>query len=83
PTQTFSPNLPITRVQAIVWLVSIRRQLPISGPNYFSDTTNTPWTGSISVAAQKGWIQGTNGLFYPWQPLTRAEAAKVIVNSRS
>ncbi len=81
---SFSPNQPISRAQAMVWLISIRQTPTIaSNTNYFSDVPVSSWSPSINTAYQHQWIQGFQGLFYPSNTLTRAEAAKVIVNSRS
>ncbi len=82
-SSSFNPNQPINRAQAMVWLISIR-QTPISstGTSYFSDVPVSSWSPAINTAYQHQWIQGFQGLFYPNNTLTRAEAAKVIVNSR-
>lgn len=81
---SFTPNQAISRAQAMVWLISIR-QTPISSisTSYFSDVATSSWSSAINTAYQHQWIQGFQGLFYPNNTLTRAEAAKVIVNSRS
>lgn len=83
-SMSFDPNQPINRAQAMVWLISIR-QTPTESSNtsYFSDVPASSWSPAINTAYQHQWIQGFQGLFYPNNTLTRAEAAKVIVNSRS
>lgn len=81
---TFNPNQPISRSQAIVWLVSIRKTPVSTSPiSYFRDVSTSSWLPAINTAYEHQWIQGFQGLFYPNNTLTRAEAAKVIVNSRS
>lgn len=81
---TFNPNQPISRSQAIVWLVSIRKTpVSISTTSHFQDVSTSNWSPAINTAYEHEWIQGFQGLFYPNNTLTRAEAAKVIVNSRS
>lgn len=81
---SFNPNQPISRSQAIVWLVSIRKT-PVSASSlsYFQDVALSTWSPAINTAYEHQWIQGFQGQFYPYNTLTRAEAAKVIVNSRS
>lgn len=81
---SFNPNQAISRSQAIVWLVSIRRTSLSQSPNSaFIDVATSSWSPYINTAYEHRWIQGIQGLFYPNNTLTRAEAAKVIVNSRS
>ncbi len=82
-TTAFLPFAPISREQAIVWLVAIRRILPLSATSTFPDVTDIVTIPYIETARQRLWINGNNGLFYPQNALSRAEAAKIIVNSRS
>ena len=81
---SFNPNVAVTRSQAIVWLVSIRHTaLDINPQSNFADVAISSWSPYINTAYTHQWIQGFQGLFYPQNNLTRAEAAKVIVNSRN
>jgi hypothetical protein len=81
---SFNPNQPISRSQAMVWLVSIRKTPVSTSPlSYFQDVAVSTWSPAINTAYEHQWIQGFQGQFYPNNTLTRAEAAKVIVNSRN
>lgn len=78
----FYPNMPITRAEAIIWLVRIRRLILTSGFNSFPDIKDPTIASYVETARQRNWVSGQNGLFYPYNNLTRAESAKLIVNSR-
>lgn len=83
PSQAaFLPYQPVSREQAIVWLVAVRRSVLTNTATTFPDITNQITVPYIETARIKQWISGSNGLFYPRNSLSRAEAAKVIVNSR-
>lgn len=80
----FSPYAPLTRDQAILWLVAIRRVSVVNHTQNrsFLDVQDPIIAPYIETALAHQWISGLNGLFYPHGNLTRAEAAKIIVNSR-
>ncbi|MBI4836607.1 MAG: S8 family serine peptidase [Candidatus Abawacabacteria bacterium] len=81
--ENFFPHQPITREQAILWLVAIRRIVPETNlSSSFPDVRDNRTMAYIETAKRLQWVQGNNGLFYPHNSLSRAEAAKVIVNSR-
>ncbi len=77
----FYPNTALTRAEAVIWLVRIHRLGLVSG-NSFPDIRDPITASYIETARANGWLSGQNGLFYPFNNLTRAEATKLIVNSR-
>ncbi len=81
--ETFGPKDSITRQQAAVML---SRVVPASGSDTdlskFKDAADVPsWAATaLSKMAGKGYISGsTDGKLYPQKALTRAQAAKLLV----
>lgn len=78
----FEPNRSITRAEAVkVILATLGYQPVYTDRSTFRDVSG--WsTGWIERAYQLGFVQGMgNGNFEPNRPITRAEAAKVIVKA--
>ena len=76
---TFKPLNPITRAEAIKWLLALDGFVPLEiGENPFVDVVDwqIPW---IAEAFDRGWIQGyPDATFRPNQPLTLGEAALLL-----
>ena len=78
----FFPNRSITRGDAVMWLARIRGLDLMALASMFPDVRDPILSSYVESARLAGWLEGNNGLFYPTNNLTRAEAAKLIVNSR-
>jgi len=79
-----SPNY-VNRAEFIKLLVSevVQPNSPLNGNcNTFSDVPANSWFAPyVCYAAQQGIVSGySNGNFYPYRQITRAEAAKLIVS---
>lgn len=75
----FDPNAPITRAEFAAIVVRFDH-IYTSVKTYFSDVSSTHWAYTyIGIAAQNGWIVGRDdGLFYPEDNITRAEAITLV-----
>lgn len=78
----FQPEQPLTRQEAAAWLVRALKQTGSSAnaPTSYKDETSIavwakPYIGSIS---QLGLMQGSGGMFYPAQAITRQETAVIL-----
>lgn len=78
---TFRPDRPVTRAELVKLLAAYfpeaaRQQ----GQRTFSDVPGDHWAaGPVAYAAQAGWTKGyEDGTFRPDQPVTRAEAVRMI-----
>jgi hypothetical protein len=79
---TFKPNQSITREEMAVMLIKAMGLKPSSSSSSFKDQKNISVAakGYVVKAAEKNILSGkADGLFHPVDSLTRAEAAKVIV----
>lgn len=78
----FEPNRSITRAEATKVILATLGYQPIyTHRSTFRDVSGWP-TGWIERAYQLGFVQGLgNGDFEPHRPITRAEAAKIIVKA--
>ncbi len=78
---TFAPGRQITRAE-FVTMVTGFTTLDTEITQTFSDVPATSWAAAaVSTAAQLGWVNGYgDGTFLPNNPITRAEAVKVINN---
>ncbi|WP_433945297.1 S-layer homology domain-containing protein [Paenibacillus sp. SN-8-1] len=77
----FGPQQDITRADfAILAVRSLTKQA--SEPNtFFEDvTSNAYFSGYVAKAADLGIMQGSGGKFRPMDPITREEAAVVLIN---
>lgn len=76
--QTFAPNDSIKRSEFVA--IAARFSMLTTGANLFSDVDNTKWYYPYVISATHyGWIGGyDDGTFRPDQPITRAEAVKVV-----
>lgn len=78
----FKPDQPLTRQEAAAWLVRALKQTPASAgvqTGYKDEAAIAVWAkpyiGSIS---QLGLMQGSGGMFYPAQAITRQETAVIL-----
>ncbi len=79
---TFAPNQPITRAEATKIIMSAFGYSPTNvDKSFFNDVSG--WsTGWIETAHNMGIVSGIgNGNFDPDRPITRAEAAKILVKT--
>jgi len=80
PDGEFKPNAPLIRAHVAVMF---GRALELSpnhpSSNYQDVSENNPYYEAILKVSQAGIFEGTNGYFYPYQQLTRAEMAKILV----
>lgn len=86
PDQTFRPSQTITRAEAVVLLLKAFaiEFNPNSEYSSFHDVTDTWQKGAIEEAYRREIINGYGeNLFGPNDPLTRAQAAKIIVLTES
>ncbi len=76
---TFRPMEPVSRAQLVAIATRFEGQLP-AGSSRFPDVAEDYWAkDAICYADQQGWVSGyPDGTFLPEQPVTRAEAAKII-----
>ena len=77
---TFRPNAYITRAQFAA--IAARFDNVVPGlENPFTDVAEDYWARDlIAYAADKGWINGSNGKFRPLENITRLEAMDFINN---
>ncbi|MCR4428803.1 MAG: BMP family ABC transporter substrate-binding protein [Caldiserica bacterium] len=82
PDGTFKPNNTITRAEFVKILTSVMGIAPATGgESAFSDVSTSDWFfGFVSAAVEKGIIGGyPDGTFRPNDPITREQAAKIVV----
>ena len=79
PDGTFQGNNAITRAEFVTMMVRFLDEKP-TGEMPFSDVDDTNWAKDyIIAAAYSGWIDGyPDGTFHPSDPITRAEAMKIM-----
>lgn len=81
----FMPDQEITRAELAQILFQCREDRGVS-PNEapFADVQPDAWFApAVSFAKEKGWVSGYNDkTFHPEQPVTRAEAMKIMLLSR-
>lgn len=85
PDQTLRADQPLTRAEGVKILLAVNGFTPTKNTSIedlpFTDITGwtIPW---VTEAYKRGMVNGyVNGTFRPHQPLTRAEAAKILVES--
>lgn len=78
-TNVFNPNKPITRAEFIK-IVNRAFNITQIGEENFSDVNPGDWFyDEVRIATNAGYINGRgNGIFAPYDPITRQEAAKII-----
>ncbi|USB33169.1 S-layer homology domain-containing protein [Paenibacillus sp. YPG26] len=77
----FGPNQDITRADfAILAVRSLTEQASESTSAFEDVTSNAYFSGYIAKAAELGIMQGSGGQFRPMDPITREEAAAVLMN---
>lgn len=82
----FGPNLNATRGElAKIVMRASGRDVPTASTSRFRDVpSNSPFLSSIEAAAEQGVIGGySDGTFRPDAPVTRGEAAKMVVRAFS
>lgn len=84
PDGTFRPDALVNRAEAMK-ILSLAAQLPVTEDSEqieisFSDVANTDWfLFPLRLAVYHGILTGyDDGTFRPTQPITRAEAAKIV-----
>lgn len=81
-SNTFSPNLMVTREELVVMLYRLANPVPNASAKLtgFSDTAKvSSWAAaSMQWAVENEILKGSNGALLPQQKLTRAEAASLI-----
>jgi pimeloyl-ACP methyl ester carboxylesterase len=86
PDNTFRPNLPITRMQAVT-MIAREMQLDTKNrpnPNFKDVKKGQPGYDAIAAAVAEGIISGkADGNFDPQGKLSRAEMAKILVKAYS
>lgn len=81
--KTFGPDNAITRAELVRMLIACKQVSGLEFEQVFPDVNESDWFGIyITYAFNQGWIQGyDDGEFKPNQPITRAEAIKIILLS--
>jgi len=85
PDGTFKPDNAVTRAEFLKILTSVLNIPPATGgTSQFSDVTPEDWFfGYIVAAVDKGIVSGyPDGTFKPNNPITRQEAAKIVVKAQ-
>lgn len=78
---TFRPNNSVTRAEALKIVLEANKVQPQNAPGLqYRDVATTDWFAPyVNTAYQTGLVKGyADGTFKPYQPITRAEAAKII-----
>ena len=76
PGGTFGPERTITRAEAAQLLYGLLDDKTGGYSAYFTDVDNGAWYAeAVKVLSSKGIIAGSNGMFEPDRPVTRAEFA--------
>ena len=84
PDGTFKPDNAITRAEFLKIITSVLGLAPASSSSSsFSDVSSEDWFfGYIMAAVEKGIVSGyPDGTFKPNNPITRQEAAKIVVKA--
>jgi peptide/nickel transport system substrate-binding protein len=84
PDGTFKPDNLVTRAEFLKILTSVLNIPPATGgTSQFSDVTPEDWFfGYVLAAVEKGIVSGyPDGTFKPNNPITREEAAKIVVKA--
>lgn len=79
----FKPDQPLTRQEAAAWLVRALKQTPSSAggvrTGYKDEAAIAVWAKPyIGSVSQLGLMQGSGGMFYPAQAITRQETAVIL-----
>ena len=80
----FSPDATITRAELLKMVFGAAGTgLVTDGPNYFSDIDSASWQAPYANTAKVNKVIGgyPDGTFKPNNPVTRAEAFKIIINT--
>lgn len=79
---TFRPEQSIIRAELAVILQRSLSEETVPANHSFHDIASGKWlTAGVSLAAEKGWMQGTGGSrFEPERVVTRAEMAQILAN---
>lgn len=79
----FRPQDPINRLHAASMIKRsiIFDPMPIEDPGYIDMKKEMPGYEDVAKLSEHGILTGENGYFYPERTLTRAEAAKMIVDA--
>ena len=80
----FSPDATITRAELLKMVFGAAGTVLVnSGKNYFSDIDSASWQAPYANTAKVNKIIGgySDGTFKPNNPITRAEAFKIIINT--
>jgi len=80
----FFPDATITRAELLKMVFGAAGTILVSGgQNYFSDIDPSSWQSSYANTAKVNKIIGgySDGTFKPNNPITRAEAFKIIINT--
>ncbi|MCI8478059.1 MAG: family 10 glycosylhydrolase [Oscillospiraceae bacterium] len=77
---TFRPEQPVSRAELVQLLWSYTEDPAVQNSQPFPDVSLRHWAASsIAYAAEQGWVSGyLDGTFRPDQPVSRAEAVKLI-----
>ncbi len=79
---TFEPEATITRAEFIALLVRALKLQLAGYQNAFNDVSGGDWYADvIQTAANRGFLQGSEGCAYPNQPVTRKEMAALTVRA--
>ncbi len=83
---SFKPNANVNRAEAVKMLILAAQFVPAASSGTtlsFSDVKSTDWFAAyVATAADHEIVRGyPDGTFHPDQPITRAEAAKIIVSA--
>lgn len=75
----FAPEKNITRAEFAAICVRAKGETAKKYNGSFIDINDDDWfAGEVQSAYEKGWIEGSDGLFRPNDMITRAEAAVII-----